>query len=163
MRRIPHGAAQAMQTQTVETRLRPVVPPDGSPLPSAPPHPAQDTLVDVLVHRVKLPVRGSRPKVLAPASKHGIELADQFVHVLHSAAPRVREHVDSASEALQRLLRRPSLHEMQVRRPLDAPRLADLASQKGEALRAPSQIDLPRLLRMQHEPEAPEDDPQTTV
>src|SRR5690348_3116985 len=97
---------------------------------SAPPDlPAAQTLHHKSVHLVELPVGIPRPEVVPPAAKHGCQFRDDLLHIL-PAVPRSSALPHTVPESLHCLRAWPPLHEMPARVALDAPPLANRASQE---------------------------------
>src|SRR6516162_3858766 len=116
------------------------------PLSTPPNLPAVQSLVNKSIQPVELPVGIARPEVVPPAAKHGIQFRDDLLHVF-PALPRASQLSYTLAEFLRRLRAWPSLHKVPARVSLDAPPLANCASQEYEALFAASQVHQPRLHR----------------
>ena len=123
------------------------------PLPAPPVLPAAQTLDHEVVHLVELPVGIPRPEIVPPAAKHGRQFRDDLLHFL-PALPLAGQLSYAVPEFLRRLRARPPLHEMPARVSLDAPLLANRASQEYEALLPASQVHHPRLHWMQRQTRA---------
>jgi len=142
----------------MQTFAGPCILPVPRPLPAPTLHPSDQTVVHVPVDAVELPVGISRPEVVAPAPEHGIQARDDFLHVLRPALSRIRQFVDALPDPLHRLRRRPSLHEVKVRRTLDAAPFPDRTAKECEPFLAAPQVDNPGLLRVQHKAQTLHDD-----
>src|SRR5271166_3360214 len=121
------------------------------PLTAAPVHPMRQPSVHITVALMELPVGVPRPEIVAPTSKNGIQCRNDLLHVL-PAVPRVGQLMHAFPDSLLRLGRRPPLHKVRPRVPLDAPFLANRAAQKLKAFLPTSQVHHPRLLGMQFQP-----------
>ena len=136
-----------MQPHPVELFAGPSLP-LRRPLSTPPKLPAAYSSVNKCIQLVELPVSIARPEVIAPAAKHGIQFRDDPLHV-----PPVLPRISQLSHPVPKLLRRlgawPPLHEMPARVALNAPPLADRASQEYKALFSASQVHHPRLRGMQ--------------
>src|ERR1017187_8896376 len=119
-------------------------------LPAAPVPPAHKTREHILIELIELPIGIPRTEVVAPPSKHGCQLRDDLLHVL-PALPRIGHLSHTFPDSLHRLRRRPPLHEVPARIPLDTSLLAYRAPQEYKALPPAPQVHHPRLLRMQFE------------
>src|SRR5438105_2699221 len=140
-----------MQVHPVEPLARPALAAKTCPLSSAPPQPAQNPLVHVVVDAMELARGSSGPEVVSPAMQHWVQRRDQLLHVADAAPTRTGQLVDPLADVLHRFRRRPAVHEMPPRVALDAAALSHRASEKREALVPSSQIHQPRLLRVQLE------------
>src|ERR1700691_2733472 len=125
-----------MQTHTRQPILVPLLR-STRPLPAAPDHPVREPYIHIAVELIELPVGISRPEVVAPTSKNGIQCRDDLLHIL-PAVPRIGQLMHAFPDALRRLGRRPPLHKVRAPVPLDAPLLANRAAQKYKALLAAS-------------------------
>ncbi len=135
MRRVAHGTLQAMQAQTVKLGAGEERTP-GGPLPTPPILPATQARHYEGIHLIEHPVGIARPEI-PPAAKHGRQCRDKLLH-LFPALLLAGKLSDSFPEFLRRLRAWPPLHEMPAGIALDAPLLANRASQEYEALLAAS-------------------------
>ena len=101
---------------------------------------------------MELPIGIPRPEIVPPAAKHGRQFCDDLLHIL-PALPLAGDLSHTVPEFLRRLRARPPLHEMPAGISLDAPPLANRASQEYEALLTAFQVHQPRLRWMQRQPE----------
>src|SRR5215472_831060 len=99
----------------------------------APILPASKTLNHEVIHTVEFPFGVACTEIISPPTKHGIEFHDQLLHVFPALSP-TGDLSYPRSEFLRRLGARPSLCEMPTRVALDAPLLANRASQEYKAL-----------------------------
>src|SRR5579885_3663096 len=103
------------------------------PLPAPPVLPAAEAFDHEVVHLVELPVGIPRPEIVPPAAKYGRQFRDDLLHIL-PALPLAGQLSHAIPQFLRSLRTRPPLHEMPARVSLNAPLLANRASQKYEAL-----------------------------
>ena len=120
--------------------------------------PASQARHHKIVHLVELPVGVPRPEIVPPAAKHGRQFRDDLLHFL-PVLPLVGQLSHAIPKFLRRLRTGPPLHEMPTGIPLDAPPLANRASQEYKALPPAPQIHQPRLRRMQRQTEPIHDQP----
>src|SRR5215813_4788365 len=121
--------------------------PRGS-LPATPILPASKTLNHEVIHLVEFPIGIAGAEIVPPAAKYGIQVHEQLLHVF-PALLFTGELSNPGSEFLHRLRAWPSLGEVPARVTLDAPLLANRASEKGKALLTTTQVHQPRLRWMQ--------------
>lgn len=105
--------------------------------------PASEFAHHIGIHPIELPVGVARPEIVPPAAKYGSQCRNKLLHIF-PALPLAGDFPHARSEFLRRLRARPPLHEMPTGVALDAPPLANRASQKYEALLTAPQIDQPR-------------------
>src|SRR6185369_16282301 len=101
-------------------------------LPASPVLPAHQTTKHVLIELIELPIGIPRTEVVAPPSKHGIQLRDNLLHIL-PALPRISHLSHTFPDSLHRLRRRPPLHEVPAWIPLDTSLLAYRTPKKDKA------------------------------
>src|SRR5213596_1523582 len=130
--RVAHGTTQTIQAHRLVTVAGPLVVTVACSLAAPPPVPAPEPLIHILVQRVELPVSIARPEIIAPPPEHRVERRNHLNHVARDGAI-VGQLMNPGTEFLHRLRRRPSLHIMPPGHPLDAPTLANGATEKREA------------------------------
>jgi len=117
-------------------------------LAAAPMLPVAQTLHHEMIQAVEFPIGIARSEIIPPTAKYGIEFHDQLLHVF-PALPLAGDLSHPVSEFPFRFRAWPSLGEVPTRVTLDAPFLANRASQERKALLTPVQVHQPRLRWMQ--------------
>ena len=155
--RILNGSAQAVESQGFEEGT---VPSGSTTGPKARPRPLDEqgveTIFDESIHLDKFHRGIARAKVLAPAAQHRIDIRNDATNI--RMAPRAGGQLaHTQAHPRHRARRRPALEIVDATtRPLPqwpTHALAQMAAEKVETLASTREIDRPRLLRMELEPE----------
>jgi hypothetical protein len=103
------------------------------PLAATPKPPTAEATHHVVIHLIELPIGVPRPEIVPPAAKHGSQCRDDLLYIF-PALPLAGDLPNALPEFLPRPGAWPPLHKMPTGVALDAPPLADRASQEYEAL-----------------------------
>src|SRR5512138_2741266 len=154
-----------MQTHPEEALEGPLGMVEARTLSPTPPEPVTQTVVDVVVHLVEFVVCVAGPKVVAPATQHGVELRNDIAQLGPGSSP-TGHLVDAAAHTLHRFRGRPALQERPAWVAQDRSFLAQRTSQKLEAAPPSPQVDHLRLVRVELEAKQAElllDQPQSCL
>src|SRR5687768_989630 len=105
-------------------------------LAAAPPMPAPQPLVHVVINAAELLLGIPSAEVVTPPPQQRIERRNDYSDITRSASTRVGQLMHPAPQARHRLGRGPPLHVVPVWRPLDAASLAHAAAKELETLLA---------------------------
>src|SRR5437667_5578791 len=151
-----------MQSQAFKVSAGPAFDLTRSQIPSlAAQHEAVEPIYDVAVEPIELARRIPGAEVVSPAAQDRVEIADQDPHILHSVPVASGSLLHALLHTLHAALRRPALEEVHASVFLlpDDPThpLVQVAAEEVEPLPSPTQIDSPRLLRVQLQSQPRED------
>src|SRR3972149_6140454 len=157
---IANGTEQLIEAVLLyEAPVRPLAHVKRSPAPATPTRQqTHQAPVHMAIDLLELQRRVACPKVVTPASQHGVEHPDHLPDVAHPRpAPTRRQLPDPSPKGLHRPGRRPA-EQIRLTLEVGAPD-PQVAAQELETLLAQTQLHDARLVGVQPQPESTEDLP----